>query len=56
MLGGAFDQMAETLAETTDELEEINASLELAVKGDTAGLLERIKSLVAQRQESGPTP
>jgi len=51
VLGGAFDLMAETLAETTDELEEINASLELAVKGDTAGLLERIKSLVAERQE-----
>jgi len=55
VLGGAFDQMAQTLAETTDELEEINASLELAVKGDTAGLLERIRSLVAQRADSGRT-
>jgi methyl-accepting chemotaxis protein len=53
VLGGAFDQMAQTLAETTDELEEINASLELAVKGDTAGLMERIRSLVTQRQEPG---
>lgn len=49
-LGEAFDRMAETLAETTDELEEINASLELAVKGDTAGLIERIRQLVAQRK------
>jgi methyl-accepting chemotaxis protein len=46
----AFDRMAETLAETTDELEEINASLELAVKGDTAGLVQRIKELVAERK------
>lgn len=55
VLGGAFDQMAQTLAETTEELEEINASLELAVKGDTAGLLERIRSLVARRGEPEPT-
>jgi len=54
VLGGAFDEMAQTLAETTDELEEINASLELAVKGDTAGLLERIRSLVAERKRLGP--
>lgn len=46
----AFDRMAETLGETTDELEEINASLELAVKGDTEGLLRRIKQLVAERK------
>lgn len=46
----AFDRMAETLAETSDELEEINASLELAVKGDTGGLLRRIKELVAERK------
>lgn len=49
-LGEAFDHMAETLAETADELEEMNASLELAVKGDTEGLIERIKELVAQRK------
>jgi len=55
VLGSAFDQMAQTLAETTDELEEINASLELAVKGDTAGLLERIRSLVARRESSERT-
>ena len=46
----AFDRMAETLGETTDELEEINASLELAVKGDTEGLLSRIRELVAERK------
>lgn len=46
----AFDRMAETLGETTDELEEINASLELAVKSDTEGLLKRIKQLVAERK------
>lgn len=46
----AFDRMAETLGETTDELEEINASLELAVKGDTEGLLSRIKELVSERK------
>jgi hypothetical protein len=46
----AFDRMAETLAETSDELEEINASLELAVKGDSAGLVKRIKELVAERK------
>lgn len=50
VLAESFDRMAETLAETTDELEEINASLELAVKGDTAGLLKRIKQLVAERK------
>ena len=32
-LGQAFDRMADTLADTTEELEEINASLNLAVKG-----------------------
>lgn len=50
VLGESFDRMAETLAETTDELEEINASLELAIKGDTSGLLERIKTLVRERR------
>ncbi len=51
----AFDRMAETLAETTDELEEINASLELAVRGDSQGLLKRIKELVAERKApAGP--
>lgn len=50
-LGESFDQMAETLAETTEELEEINASLKLAVKGDTAGLMERIQRLVAERRD-----
>ena len=49
VLGESFDHMAETLAETTDELEEINASLELAIKGDTSGLLDRIKTLVSER-------
>ncbi|MDJ0849871.1 MAG: HAMP domain-containing protein [Myxococcota bacterium] len=51
----AFDRMAETLAETTDELEEINASLELAVKGDSQALLERIKELVAERKSPAAT-
>jgi hypothetical protein len=50
VLGGSFDHMAETLAETTEELEEINASLKLAVKGDAAGLMERINRLVAERR------
>jgi hypothetical protein len=50
VLGESFDHMAETLAETTDELEEINASLELAIKGDTSGLLDRIKTLVSERK------
>jgi len=50
VLGTSFDHMAETLAETTDELEEINASLKLAVKGDSAGLMERIHQLVAERR------
>jgi hypothetical protein len=50
VLGEAFDRMSETLAEATAELEEINASLELAVKGDTAGLLERVRALVASRK------
>ncbi len=50
VLGESFDHMAETLAETTDELEEINASLELAIKGDTSGLLARIKTLVGERK------
>jgi hypothetical protein len=50
VLGESFDHMAETLAETTDELEEVNASLELAIKGDTSGLLERIKTLVSERR------
>ncbi len=54
-LGTAFDRMAETLTETTDELEEINASLELAIKGDTSGLLSRIKALVRERRESAGT-
>jgi hypothetical protein len=53
VLGESFDRMAETLAETTEELEEINASLELAVRGDTTGLVERIKALVAQRKTPG---
>jgi nitrogen fixation/metabolism regulation signal transduction histidine kinase len=56
MLGESFDRMAETLAETTEELEEINASLKLAVKGDTAGLMERIKRLVAERRSRTPGP
>lgn len=50
VLGDSFDRMSETLAEATAELEEINASLELAVRGDTAGLLERVRSLVATRK------
>ena len=50
VVGNAFDRMAEIVAETTEELEEINASLELAVKGDSKALLERIKSLVAERK------
>jgi hypothetical protein len=54
VLGGAFDRMAETLAETTEELEEVNASLKLAVKGDTAGLVERIQALVAKRKPAHP--
>jgi hypothetical protein len=49
-VGEAFDRMAEIVAETTEELEEINASLELAVKGDSKALLERIQSLVAERK------
>jgi methyl-accepting chemotaxis protein len=53
VLGEAFDRMSETLAEATAELEEINASLELAVKGDTAGLLERVRALVASRKPPG---
>lgn len=52
VLGESFDHLAETLAETTDELEEINASLELAIKGDTVALVETIKGLVAERKPS----
>lgn len=54
VLGTSFDHLAETLAEATEELEEINASLELAVKGDTDGLLDRIRALVSQRKPPGP--
>jgi hypothetical protein len=50
VLGESFDRLAETLAETTEELEEINASLELAIKGDTSGLLDRIKTLLGERR------
>jgi HAMP domain-containing protein len=50
LLGQAFDRMAETLAETTEELEEMNASLELAVKHNAPDLLDRIRRLVAERK------
>ena len=50
VLGESFDHLAETLAETAAELEEVNASLELAIKGDTVALVETIKGLVAERE------
>jgi HAMP domain-containing protein len=49
LLGEAFDRMAETVAETSEELEEINASLELAVKHNSPDLLDRIRKLVTDR-------
>ena len=53
VVGESFDRMAETLAETALELEEINASLELAVKHHPARAVETIKTLVAERKLPG---
>lgn len=50
LVGAAFDALAEKLTDATAELEEMNASLELAVKGDAKGLLERIRSLAASHK------
>jgi len=50
VVGESFDRMAQTLAENALELEEINASLELAVKHHPARAVETIKTLVAERK------